>query len=60
MQCDEAALKVQALADNELTETEIPEVMAHVQSCYNCRNDYVQLLRLQRRMKFVIEEPSQE
>ena len=36
MQCDEAALKVQALADNELTETEIPEVTAHVQSCYNC------------------------
>ncbi len=51
MKCDEAKLKVQALVDNELSENEIAEVISHVQSCYRCRDDYVELLKLQRRMQ---------
>ena len=61
MICDDAKLKAQALVDNELAETEIPEVMEHVQSCYACREEYIQLLRLQRKMKGLrYPEPPQE
>ena len=51
MECTDAKLKVQALVDNELPENEIDQVVDHVQSCYNCRDDYVELLKLQRKMK---------
>ena len=61
MQCDDARLKVQALADGELPEDEIAEVMDHVQSCYRCRDDYVELLRLQRKMQGLVhDEPAPE
>lgn len=51
MECQDAKLKVQALADNELREEDIGDVMDHIQSCYRCRDDYVGLLKLQRKMK---------
>ena len=51
MECKDAKLKVQALIDNELPEGEIDAVIDHVQSCYRCREDYVSLLKLQRKMK---------
>ena len=51
MECDDAKLRVQALVDNELDEQEISDVIDHVQSCYRCRDDYVELLKLQRKMK---------
>ena len=61
MKCDEAKLKVQALADGELSEPEIDTVMDHVQSCYQCRAEYVSLLRLQRKLRgLASEEPPAE
>lgn len=53
MNCEVAKLKVQSLVDTELLEEEISEVMNHIQSCYRCREDYIQLLKLQRKMKGV-------
>ena len=51
MECQDAKLKVQALVDSELPEDEIDTVVDHVQSCYRCRDDYISLLKLQRKMK---------
>jgi hypothetical protein len=51
--CDEMKLKAQALIDNELDEKEIPEVVNHLESCYRCRNDYITLLQLQKKLKGV-------
>jgi hypothetical protein len=51
MDCQDAKLKVQALVDSELPEEEIDPVVDHVQSCYQCRDDYIALLKLQRKMK---------
>lgn len=53
MKCEEAKLKAQALVDNELPEQEIATVMEHIQSCYHCRNEYIHLLALQRKMSGV-------
>ena len=61
MECSDAKLKVQALVDNELVEKEIPDVINHIQSCYNCRDEYVELLKLQKKMSgFAQPEPPQE
>lgn len=61
MRCDEARLKVHALSDRELPEEEISAVIDHVQSCYACRGDYVELLRLERKMDgLAYAEPSKE
>ena len=51
MECKDAKLKAQALMDNELPEEEIDAVVDHMQSCYKCREEYISLLKLQRRMK---------
>ena len=51
MECQDAKLKVQALIDNELPENDIDGVVDHIQSCYRCRDDYISLLKLQRKMK---------
>ncbi len=51
MECKDAKLKAQALIDNELPEEEIDAVVDHMQSCYRCREEYISLLKLQRRMK---------
>ncbi len=61
MECQDAKLKVQALVDNELPEEEIDRVVDHVQSCYRCRDDYISLLKLQRKMKGLqFPEPPKE
>ena len=61
MECKDAKLKVQALVDSELDEQDISPVVSHIQSCYRCRDDYVELLRLQRRMKGIRDpEPPKE
>ncbi len=61
MDCEEIKLKVQALADSELDENEISEVLQHVESCYKCRNEYIELLKLNKRMKGVAyPEPEEE
>lgn len=49
--CEDAKLKVQALIDNELPDEDISPVVDHIQSCYGCRDEYVALLRLQRKMR---------
>lgn len=51
MDCEEARLKAQALADNELEEGEIPAVLHHLESCYRCRNEYIGFLSLQKKLK---------
>lgn len=51
MECEEARLKAQALADNELDEKEIPEVLHHLESCYRCRNEYIGFVSLQKQLK---------
>lgn len=61
MNCEDAKLKVQALIDNELPDEEISPVVDHIQSCYACRDDYIALLKLQRKMKGLkVPEPSKE
>jgi len=61
MECQDAKLKVQALVDSELPEAEIDLVIEHVQSCYRCRDEYISLLKLQRKMKGLqFPEPSKE
>jgi hypothetical protein len=47
---DEITLKIQALVDNELPESEIAEVMQTIQGSYEYRDEYVKLLRLKRRL----------
>ena len=59
--CDEMKLKVQALADNELEEDQISGVVNHIESCYRCREEYIQFLTLQKKMSGIgIPEPSKE
>lgn len=51
MNCDEAKLKIQALIDKELDEKEIEETLRHTESCYKCREEYIAMLRLDRKLK---------
>ena len=51
MTCEEARYKLQALMDNELVENEIPEAVNHMESCYRCREEYIGLLTLQKKLK---------
>ena len=60
-ECDEMKLKVQALADNELEEGQISSVVHHIESCYKCRDEYIQFLTLQKKMQGIsVPEPSRE
>jgi hypothetical protein len=43
-------LRIQALADNELPEEEIPRVLAEIQGSYEYRDEYAELLRLKRKL----------
>ena len=47
---DEIAMKIQALADNELPEQEIDAVLETIQGSYEYRSEYVELLKLKRRL----------
>ena len=61
MVCEDMKLKIQALIDNELDEREISEVLDHISSCYQCRDEYIAFLKLQKKMKGEqIPEPSRE
>ena len=61
MNCENAKYKIQALVDNELPEEEISEVLDHIQTCYKCRDIYIDFLTLQRKMKGLkSKEPSKE
>ena len=59
-ECDEMKLKVQALADNELEEVQIPGVVGHIESCYRCREEYIQFLTLQKKMSGIVIQPNPE
>jgi hypothetical protein len=53
---DEIQLKIQALADNELPEEEIGQVLAAVQGSYEYREEYAELLRLKKRLSGVLSK----
>jgi len=58
---EDIRLKIQALVDNELEETEIAEVLSLVESNYDLRDEYIRLLKLQRKMKGIsVPEPPEE
>ena len=47
---DDITLKIQALADNELPEEEIQTVMTAIQGSHEYRAEYVEMLRLKKRL----------
>jgi hypothetical protein len=51
MTCEDATLKAQALADGELAETQIPQLLTHLADCGHCRDEYIQIVKLQKRFK---------
>jgi hypothetical protein len=58
MSTDDIRLKIQALADNELPESEIGPVLERIQGSYEYREEYAQLLRLRKRLAgVVVPEP---
>jgi hypothetical protein len=51
-------LRIQALADNELPEEEIPEVLEAIQGSYEYRKQYAEVLALKRRLAgLVVRDP---
>lgn len=61
MDCEEAKLKMNALIDNEIDEKDVPGLISHLESCYKCRDEYIELLKLQKKMKGVpIPQPNPE
>lgn len=59
MTCSEARLKASALIDDEVDERDIAPLVSHLESCYRCRNTYIELLKTQRRLSGIrIPEPS--
>ena len=50
MNCEDAKLKIQALIDKELDEKEIEETLAHTESCYKCREEYIEMLKLDKKL----------
>lgn len=51
MECDNEKYKIQALVDKELPENEINEVVSHIENCYKCREEYVEMLKLDKKLK---------
>ena len=51
MECEEVKLKTGALIDSEINEADVPDMISHLESCYRCRNEYIELLSLQKRMQ---------
>jgi len=59
--CEFFQMKIQALIDNELPEEEISSVINHIESCYKCREDYIEFLKLRKKMNIIkVPEPSKE
>ncbi len=50
MDCEKAKLKANSLIDNEIDEKDISPLISHLESCYRCRDEYIDLLLLQRKM----------
>ena len=61
MECKDAKIKASALIDNEIDEKDVPPLISHLESCYTCREEYMELLRLQRDFQRVdVPHPSKE
>ena len=61
MNCEQAKLKLSALLDNEIGENDVASTLSHLESCYQCRSEYIELLSLQKKIKGVnIPEPKKE
>ena len=59
--CENAKEKISALIDNEIAEQEVAPVLSHLESCYKCRTEYIEFLRLQKQLKGIaIPEPGKE
>lgn len=50
---EELLFQIQALADNELPEEQIPEVLKQIEGNYELREEYAQLLQLNHRLSEV-------
>ena len=50
MNCDDAKLNCQLLIDDELNEEEIAPLMEHLETCYRCRDEYIGLLKLRKKL----------
>ena len=50
MNCDEAKINCQLLIDDELEEEKIAPLMEHIESCYKCREEYIGLLKLRKKL----------
>ena len=61
MTCDEAKLNINAMIDNEIPEEAVQPTLSHLESCYHCRQDYIELIQLQKQMKGLkIPQPPKE
>lgn len=54
---DDLILKIQALADNELSEEEIPEVLKQIEGSYEHRDFYINLLQLKHKTTPHLPQP---
>ncbi len=50
MNCEEAKINCQMLIDDELEEEKIAPLMEHLESCYRCRDEYIGLLKLRKKL----------
>ena len=50
MNCDDAKINCQLLIDDELEEEKIAPLMEHLESCYKCRDEYIGLLKLRKKL----------
>ncbi|MBI9107257.1 MAG: hypothetical protein JEZ04_10990 [Spirochaetales bacterium] len=50
MNCEDAKYKCQLLIDDELNEDEIFPLIDHIESCYKCRDEYIGLLKLRKKL----------
>ena len=57
---DEIRLKIQALADNELPESEIDGVLKEIQGSYEYRDEYADLLRMKKRIAGIAVRASED
>ena len=61
MNCEEARLKINALIDNELKESDALPLFQHLSTCESCRNEYLEQLKLHRSLRKVhIPEPTDD
>lgn len=51
MKCEDIKEKISAFIDNEIDAKEVAPLLSHLESCYQCRQEYLELLALQKEMK---------